>query len=322
MKLRYLLYNILFICCSCTRTVQHSEHFDVVTSYEYENIYDSKGRLDSIKITTTQKMFKLNILTSIDVDISLHKYTYHNDSLYSISETSGLNKEVLTTTYFKSKSKEYISIRNNKDTIDYSLYHYRDYRQEMIEYERVIRRVTGEPIINFTINDDYEEWSFYDNECVAKTIRHDFNSSQTEETYYFSDITYKEALQKIPKSNNQQTIICYTSSNINDTLVEKHFINGEISQVAKKYKDHGKEIEQVYDADGHETIYIQYKEKDMDISVVNSTFMGHSTDSTYTRNGKTMRETKISDDSKRLVTYHYDSHGNITKRVEKIKFYE
>ena len=58
----------------------------------------------------------------------------------------------------------------------------------------------------------------------------------------------------------------------------------------------------------------------MDITVESSTFMGNSTDSIYVKNGKTIREAKISDDAKCLVTYDYDPAGNLIKRVEKIKF--
>lgn len=320
MKSIHLLYCIFFICCSCSKATQKSEDFDVVTIDEFKNTYSSNKKLETIKIISTQQIYKSCKLVSETVNTSLHKYTYQNDRLYSIIKTSEQNKDVITTTYYKDKSKETITIRNNKDTIDYSLCLYKDYKEEKIAYERIIRRVTGKPIIDFTINDNYEEWNFYDNECVAKTVRHDFNNSQTEETYYFNDILYKDALQRIPKSNNKQLIVCYTSNSINDTLVEKRFINGEVSQITKKYKDNGKEIEHVYTTDGYEALSIQYKDGDMDITVDSSTFMGNSTDSTYVKNGKTIREAKISDDTKRLVTYDYDPSGNLMKRVEKIKF--
>lgn len=320
MKSIQILYCLLFICCSCAKSVQQSEDFDVVNIDEFKNKYSSNKKLETIKIISTQQMYKSCKLVSETVNTSLHKYTYRNDRLYSIIKTSEQNKDVITTTYYKDKFKETITIRNNKDTIDYSLHLYKDHKEEKIDYERIIRRVTGKPIIDFTINDNYEEWNFYDNECVVKTVRHDFNNSQTEETYYFNDILYKDALQRIPKSNNKQLIVCYTSNSINDTLVEKRFINGEISQVTKKYKDNGKEIEHIYTTDGHEVLSIQYKDGNMDITVDSSTFMGNSTDSIYVKNGKTIREAKISDDAKRLVTYDYDPSGNLIKRVEKIKF--
>lgn len=320
MKSIHLLYFIFFICCSCAKTTKQSEYYDVVATSEYDNIYNSKGKLDSVKITETQLMYQLDVLASIDVDITLRKYTYRNDSLYSIIETRGTNKDITETTYYKDKAKETITIRDNKDTINYSLRLCKEYGNEKTVYERRKCRISSEPITNFTIDDNYEEWAYYDNECATKIIRHDFNTSQTEETYYFYDIPYKVALQKIPKSNNKQIIRCYASSSIQDTLVENASANGEIDQITKKYKDNGKEIEHVYDAEGYETLSIEYKDKGLDISVVNSTFMGNRTDSTYTKNGKIMREATITDDSKRIVTYDYDSHGNIIKRVEKTKF--
>lgn len=322
MKPIHLLYCLLIICCSCNQAVQQSEYFDVIINSEYENTYNSKGQLDSIRITSRQQMYQLDRPLSLELRISKHKYTYRNDSLYSICETNVLDKDITTTTYFNATSEETVSIWNNKDTINYSLRQYSDNRKERLVYERVIRRASGEPIIHFTISDNYEEWSFYDNECMTKTIRHDFNNSQTEETYYFHDIPYKEALLKVPESSNPQIIVCHTSTHINDTIVEKSLTNGEFSQITKSYNDHGKEVVYTYNAGGHEALYIQYKEKDMDISVEKTSFLGNSTDSTYTRNGKTMREAKISDTSKRLVTYEYDSLGHVTKRVEKIKFFE
>ena len=258
--------------------------------YRIQWIWRIRRWFINIKIISTQRMYKSCKLVSETVKTSLHKYTYRNDSLYSIIETSEQNKDVITTTYYKDKSKETITIRNNRDTIDYSLRLYKNHKEEKIDYERIIRRVTGKPIIDFTINDNYEEWNFYDNECVAKTVRHDFNNSQTEETYYFNDILYKDALQRIPKSNNKQLIVCYTSNSINDTLVEKRFINGEVSQVTKKYRDNGKEIEHTYTTDGHEVLSIQYKDGNMDITVESSTFMGNSTDSIYVKNGKSRLE--------------------------------
>lgn len=321
MKSIHLLYCIAFICCSCTKTARQSEDFDVVTIDEYENRYNAKGKLESIKITSTQRMYKLRKLLSETVNTSMHTYTYRNDSLYSVRETSGLHTEVTKTTYYKDKSKEIIGIGNNKDTIEYALYRYRDGKEENLDYERIINRVTGEPIIDFTINDNYEVWYFYKNGQRAKTISHDFNTNQTEETYYFSDIPYKEALQTLPESNNKQTIVCYTSHSTNDTLFEKSRINGVVEQVTKKYNDNGKKIEHTYTADGHEYLSIQYKENDMDITVNTSTFMGNSIDSTYTKNGKTRREVRISDETKNWETYDYDLSGNLTKRVSKTKFF-
>lgn len=322
MKTHHLLYCLLFIFCSCNQAVQQSENFDVVTINEYLNIYNSKGKLDSVKIVTKEYIYELDKVASLDIDVGLQEYTYRNDSLYSIVETYGLGKKRVTTTYFKDKSEETTTIYNQRDTAYYSLRIYQDSKKEMLEYERVIRRASGKPFLKIEINDDYEERSFYDNEHMTKKIRHDFNKDLTQETYYFKDTPYEEAMQMIPKSDNQQIISCHTSSNVNDTLVDKWFSNGEIELVTKKYKADGKEFERIYDADGHETLsFINYKENDMDISVLSSTYLGYSTDSTYTKNGNAVRDTKISDDSKRIVTYEYDSLGNITKRVDKIKFF-
>ena len=322
MKSIQLLYCLLFICYSCTKSVQQNEDFDVVTIDEFENRYNSKEKLEVIKITSTEQMYKLRILMSETVNTSIHTYTYRNDSLYSISEISNLNKDVIKNTYYKDKSKEAITIRNNKDTIEYSLYQYRDFKEEKLDYKRTIRRVTGKPVANFTISDNYEEWYLYNNGHRVKTIRHDFNNSQTEDTYYFNDVLYKDALQAIPKSNNKQIIICYSHNNINDTLVEKSSINGEVSQVVKKYKDKDKKIEHTHASDGNETLYIQYKDRGIDITVLNSSIMGNRTESTYMKKGKIMREAHISNRSKHLVTYDYDTHGNLIKRMTKIKFFD
>lgn len=322
MKHILIIYCLLFICSSCAEKVQQKEYFDVVTIEEFENRYNSKEKLEAITITSKQVMYDLATLMSLKMNMSFHQYTYRHDSLYSICKTTGVDKDMVTTTYYRDKSKETITIRNNKDTIEYSLYQYKDYKEEKLDYERIIRRFTGEPIINFTVNDNYEERYFYDKERVIKIVRHDFNNNETEETYYFNGIPYKEALQAIPKSSNKQRIVCHTSHNINDTLIEKSFINGELNQVVKKYRDNDKKIEHTCAADGYEVFHIQYKEKDLDITVESSTFMGNRIDSTYRRNGKTIREAHITDESRCLVTYAYDSRGNLTKRVTKTKFFK
>ena len=127
MKSRVLLYcTLLVTVCSCTKAVKQSKDFDIVETNEYINIYNSKGKLDSVKITEKELMYGANVLTSVNIHTGLHTYTYRNDNLYSITETSELRRDIIRTTYYKDKSEETIELRNNKDTIDYSLYQYRD----------------------------------------------------------------------------------------------------------------------------------------------------------------------------------------------------
>ncbi len=186
---------------------------------------------------------------------------------------------------------------------------------------RIIRRLNGKPIIDIDINDNYEEWYFYHKGHLSNKVRHDFNSSQTEETYFFDAIPNKENLQSIPKSNNKQFIKYHTCNTINDTLVEKHFTNGKVDMVIKKYNDNGKEVEHTYATDGFEILHVRYKEKDMDVTVTSFPLMGNSTDSTYTKNGKDMRVVRVDDEAKCLITYDYDRYGNLTKEVRKTKFF-
>ena len=322
MKSRVLLYCILLvIVCSCTKTVKQSKDFDIVETNEYINIYNSKGKLDSVKITQKQLMYESNVLTSVNIYTGLHTYTYQNNSLYSITETSEPKRNIVRTTYYKDKSEETIELRNNKDTIDYSLYQYRDDDKTQLEYMRIIRRLNGKPIIDIDINDNYEEWYFYHKGHLSNKVRHDFNSSQTEETYFFDAIPNKENLQSIPKSNNNQFIKYHTCNTINDTLVEKHFTNGKVDMVIKKYNDNGKEVEHTYATDSFEILHVRYKEKDMDVTVTSFPLMGNSTDSTYTKNGKDMRVVRVDDEAKCLITYDYDRYGNLTKEVRKTKFF-
>lgn len=302
--------------------MQPGEDYDIINIDEFENKYDSEKKLEAIKITSTEQLYKLRILVSETVNTSIHEYTYRNDSLYSISETNELNKDKTTTTYYTDKSEEVITLRDNKDTVEYSLHRYMDYKKERLEYMRMMLRISGEPIINFTINDNYEERYYYKNEYITKKVRHDFDSNQITETHFFDDIPYREALQSVPKSKNKQIIICYVNSSIKDTLVEKIFINGNISQTIKTYKVNDKKIEHTSTSDGDEITYIQYKEGDLDITITNIPSMDNSTDSTYTKNGKIIREAHISDESKYQTIYDYDQYGNITKKVTKRKLYK
>lgn len=317
-----ITYYLLFICCSCTTKVQPGENFDIITVEEFENRYNSEKKLETIKITSTEQVYKLHMPVSETIDTSLRKYTYQSDSLYSVCETNELNKDKTKTTYYTAKSKEVITLRN-KDTVEYSLERYVDNKKEKPEYKRIMIRVTGEPVINFTINDNYEEHYYYKDGHKIKKIRHDFNRNQITETYFFNDIPYQQALQSVPKSKNKQVIVCYTDSHINDTLIEKTFINGSISQITKTYKNNDKKIEHTSTSDGDEIINIGYKEGDLDITVSNTNLpsMGNFTDSTYIKNGKTIREVHISDDSKYQTTYDYDQYGNIAKKVTKRKLY-
>ena len=101
--------------------MKQSKDFDIIETNEYINIYNSKGKLDSVKITQKQLMYESNVLTSVNIYTGLHTYTYQNNSLYSITETSEPKRNIIRTTYYKDKSEETIELRNNKDTIDYSL---------------------------------------------------------------------------------------------------------------------------------------------------------------------------------------------------------
>ena len=322
MKSRVLLYCILLaIVCSCTKTVKQSKDFDIVETNEYINIYNSKGKLDSVKITQKQLMYESNVLASVNIYTGLHTYTYQNNSLYSIIETSEPKRNIVRTTYYKDKSEETIELRNNKDTINYYFYRYRDDDKKQLKYTRMIQRLNGRPIIDIDINDNYEEWRFYHKDYLFKIIRHDFNSSQTEETYFFDTIPDKEDLQSIPKSKNKQFIKYHTYNTINDTLIEKYFTNGEVDMVVKKYNDNGKEMEHTSATDGFEILHIRYKEKDMDVTVTSSPFMGNSVDSVYAKNGKDMRAVRVDDEARCLITYDYDRYGNLIKEVRKTKFF-
>ena len=322
MKSRVLLYcTLIVIVCSCTKTVRQSEDFDIVETNEYVNIYNFKGKLDSVKITQKQLMYESNILTSVNIYTGLHTYTYQNNSLYSITETSEPKRNIIRTTYYKDKSEETIELRNNKDTINYYFYQYRDDDKKQLEYTRMIQRLNGKPIIDIDINDNYEKWCFYHKDYLFKIIRHDFNSSQTEETYFFDTIPDKEDLQSIPKSKNKQFIKYHTYNTINDTLIEKYFTNGKVDMVVKKYNDNGKEMEHTCATDGFEILHIRYKEKDMDVTVTSSPFMGNSVDSVYAKNGKDMRAVRVDDETRCLITYDYDRYGNLTKEVRKTKFF-
>lgn len=100
MKSRVLLYcTLLVTVCSCTKAVKQSKDFDIVETNEYINIYNSKGKLDSVKITEKELMYGANVLTSVNIHTGLHTYTYRNDNLYSITETSELRRDIIRTTY-------------------------------------------------------------------------------------------------------------------------------------------------------------------------------------------------------------------------------
>lgn len=318
MKLIYT-YFILFLCFSCSNSRQLNENFDVITVDEYENLYNTQGKLAAVKITSTEQMYKLNIPTTATVNTQLLKYTYRNNSLYSIRKLDEQIKNKITTTYYKNNSEETIAIGESNDTTDYSLYCYMDYKKKRPRYIRIIRHFLTEADSDFTIDNNYEEWHYYDAEGnKTKIVKHNFNTNQTTETHFF-DIPYEEAFPLLQKSDNTQIVICQIDSSTNDTLIKKIYRDGKVNQITKKYISENKNIEYTQMSDGTEAFITQYKEGELDIITSNVLFMWNEIDSIYSKEGKIMRETHISHDLKHQIVYEYDQYGNLRKKTRKTK---
>lgn len=313
---------VILLCCNCSQLAKQTECFDVVTVDEYENLYDLKGRLETVKIKTIQRMYKPGVPVTENVATRLLEYTYHPDGLYTVQETGTSRSKQTTTTSYTTDSEEIVTTNANNDTIDYTLCRYADSVKKMPAYKRVICKFTSPPGFDLNIDDDYEECYYYDEKgSLTKILKHDFNTKQTSETYFFNDLGYKDALRLVPASPNTQVILCDRQSQVNDTVIQKLFRDGKIDRIVKKYKDNEKRIEYTWCAEGEST-ETKYSVGDTDIEVVDFFSDYGMVDSTYSKNGKMFRRVQVSDDSRQETTYEYDPKGNLTKEICKIKFFE
>lgn len=313
---------VILLCCNCSQSTKQIDYFDVITVDEYDNLYDLKGRLETVKIKTTQRMYKSGVPVAENVDTRLLEYTYRNEGLYAIRKTGSSLSKQTTTTYYTTDSEEIVTIDANNDTIDYALYRYMDSVKTIPAYTRVICKFTSPPVFDLNIDDNYEEWFYYDEKGHrTKMCRHDFNTKQTSETYFFSNTDYKDALRLVPESQNEQVVVCEVQSCVNDTLIEKRFVDGKIDQTVKKYKRDKKRIEYTWSSYGEST-ETKYTVGDTDIEVMSFSSDYMTVDSTYSKNGKMLRSVHISDDSRKETAYEYDPKGNLTQEICKIKFFE
>ncbi len=320
-KTAILIGCIVLLCCNCSQSARQSECFDVVTIDVYENLYDLNGRLKTVGIETTQRMYEPGVPVTENVNTRLREYCYRNDSLYAIRETGSLHPKTTTTTRYTADSEETVTTNANNDTTDYVFYRYADRMKKIPVYQRVVCKLASPPVFDLNVDDNYEEWYYYDEKGrPTKILKQDFNTKQTVETYFFSDLEYKDALRLVPESPNTQVILCDRQSHVNDTVIEKQFCDGKIDRIVKKYKRNEKRIEYTWTPDGEST-ETKYTVGDTDIEVMVFSSDYEMVDSMYSRNGKMFRSVRISDDSRQETTSEYDPKGNPTREICKIKFF-
>ncbi|MCD8184357.1 MAG: hypothetical protein LUE99_16220 [Bacteroides sp.] len=314
------VFIIALFLSSCSNAVKQQENYDVVIVSEYDNTYDKEGRLSKVSIVETISMHsgRDDNKPFVDTSVRTQRYSYTDDAC--LMTESSYNPNIVETIRSSNDSKEELQLEDEKDTISYSFERYHHNDKDKLEHEKTLWRSRG----NSSMTSSFESYHYYDeNGNEIKSIYHDLETKKKEETYYFSGITYAEALQRVPKSVNEQKIVCAIKTVDNDTVIIRTTYNGKLEDITKEYTDGNKKIKQKYDT-AAELIaeWTDYEEEGLKISTSNTQRPdGFHTDSIFCRNGKKLRAIWIdsTDMMKMVVTSEYDIKGNLVREVTKTK---
>ena len=176
---------------------------------------------------------------------------------------------------------------------------------------------------NPSVQEGFEDSCFYDTEGNRiKSIYKSFDTNEVSETYYFDGITYEEALLRIPKSADKPDIVCSTKSVVNDTVIIRTTLNGELEDITKEYTDKSKKVKQNYDRNGIlDAEWVDYVEDGLKISASNYQRPdGFRTDSVFYKNDRKLRKVEVDSNRvmKMITNSEYDDKGNLLKEVTKI----
>lgn len=317
MMMNKLIFAGFLLLFSCSNSVKQQKDYDAVMINEYKNTYDNKGRLSKVIITVTKGMYSGDNGLE-DKTVRIQQYSYKDDTDYLIDEITGVLGEQRLIKYTR-HSKEEILLKNEKDTLEYSYERYYNCDKDKSEYSKMMWRSYDNP----SVQEGFEDSCFYDTEGNRiKSIYKSFDTNEVSETYYFDGITYEEALLRIPKSADKPDIICSTKSVVNDTVIIRTTLNGELEDITKEYTDKSKKIKRQYDRNGIlDAEWVDYVEDGLKISASNYQRPdGFRTDSVFYKNDRKLRKVEVDSNRvmKMITNSEYDDKGNLLKEVTKI----
>lgn len=313
MNLRLLLFlSIAFCACSTSKIPQ--EQYDRITTTTYKNIYDNDNRLLETKSITTLSVYEKGVNTArLEIDMQTCRYEYINNTDYIIEESSRISDEKVVTKYI-GNSEERLTLNGSGDTVSYLLLQYHDNNRSLLAYSKNIIN-PGTSTVNSM--DNYEEDSeYYENGNEIKKVRYDRNAKTRKTTYIFEHLPYAEAIKKIPHTNGEYEVVCYTRKMTGDTIVKQEIINGAPGKVEKTITGKGKKQHLLFSKDIKLLESTEELEKDGVHINVRHSVLGNWSDSTYYKSGKEIRYVNISDRYKLLTISKYDEKGNIIEKIE------
>lgn len=309
------IFLLLLLISSCQRN-KPAELFDVVVYTGYKNHYED-GRLHKIEKINQENYVGRKKITYLYE----YKYVYKTDKEYEIQEyTFENNKKIISTIErYTSNSFELIYFKDGiKDTCNYRFTEYNEKGE--IVYERVIRQFTV-PKYDIYENDNYEGFYLYDSLAGIDMLKkYDFVTGDSSALYWFHDISYQDAIKKVPPTPEKRDINCIFSKSVGDTVYKHVYSNNELFSSSKTWTEDGRRIQKKLLQE--ENLIIQtedYKMDDLNIHI-DRTFNSRL-DSIFYRNDKVIRKVEIMPQSKTITEYEYDSKGNVIKEISKIKFY-
>lgn len=315
----FLLILVAITLSACKDKDKHDEDgiYDNITTTTYNNIYNENGKLLAIKAMELKQIDMDGQYIISNIDSIYYEYNYSDNNICKILEKSIQYPDNIYINIIAPDSKEDICISNNTDTTFYSKSVYLNQDNNKPVYNRLYSKRSG--IMNDGHSEENTEtYSYYNDEGnVIKTIEHDLKSGNTKETSFFYNMTYAEA-QKLASTD---MIACINEIIAGDTIITQYIQNGNTAYNTKKYHDSNKEIEEKFDFN-YNLIErnTKYQENIYDVEVNEITEFS-LIDTIYYLNGKEMQRIMHGEDLKTISNSEYDEYGNITKNIQKTKFY-
>lgn len=309
------LFHILFLLVACSSRSVKQEGYDAVTIEEFNNMYDSSGRLAQVKIVRTDYFFVDNKKIDENIDVVDRQYFYTSNDEYTIEEISSSGEKEISN--YSVNSEEIIRIEND-DTTFYRLWRYID--ENTPSYTRKRHKLKS-ILSDFIIDDDNEEYFYYDaNNRLIRVLSIDHSTGKTLESWRFDNISFEEALKRVPVSDNEIEVVCFSTQSIRDTVIKRRYVNNTLEATYKEFFEGHKCIEEAYDNSGIlETRQEEFVEDGYKIAVNIATEF-NTIDSTFYQNNTEVKSVLISPESKVTTITEYDKRGNILIQKTYTKF--
>lgn len=311
-KLLSVFCLVLFLC-ACGNRVENPENCDEIAITEYDNKYDDQDRLERAKITKTTYLFADKNRVKTNIEVSERILTCKENEDFTIEDISsdGNKREIVN---FTDKTQETIRIENGTDTVYY--YFWRDYAKLKPSYTRVKHGRDD-------ISSDTDQEVYFHYDAAGREIRTVVvdNSSYKEEpweTWTFYDISFEEAKKKVPPSENEIKIVCYSTQLVGDTTITKMYANNELNVITKEVRNETGNLKLTFDLFGRLSFTDEEFEKDgYKITVRKSS--DDETDSLFRKNDIVVRSVNINTIRKVATAWEYEK-GHLLRQVTKTWF--